>query len=357
MDALLALWGSVAGFLETPGIAAIAIVLFVEEAGIPSPVPGDLLMLLAGVRVAQGYISFPAMLLIEAVATFSGASLLYFAARRGGRPLVLRYGRIVGVTHERLAAVEAKVAGREMHAVFLGRLVPGLRALTVLTAGVINMPPHRFFPALFLGAFAYFGFFTTVGMLVGPPVLDIFERVALPVSVLWSLGGLLLIALTIRELRHLPPAQLLWRSPVGTYLLGGLVAGMCGLLAANTTIGIAETFVLAAGGSLEAGFPRSLGGVHFVLGWPVFLGVAVAIGAAYRRLEARRLPLVARLALTSIVPLATTVVLTIAPLLELGGVEARPIALLIVGPATVARWLVFGIALELLPLGARDPSR
>ena len=357
METLLALWSSVQGFIETHGIAAIAVVLFVEEIGIPSPVPGDLLMLLAGVRVAEGYISLPAMLLIEAVATFSGSSLLYLAARRGGRPLVLRHGRLVGVTPERLALVEAQIAGREMQAVFLGRLVPGLRSLTVLTAGVVNVPPHRFFPAMLLGGLVYLTFFTVVGVIVGPPVLHIFEQVAFPASVLWSLGGLFVIALAVRELRRVDPEHRLLLSWGATYLLGGLVAGMCGLLAANVTIGVTQSVVHAAGGSLEGDFPRSLGEVHFVLGWPVFLAVAAIIGAVYRRFDARRLPVLVRLALTSLLPLSLMAVLTIEPLFELGGLHARPVALLLVGPAAVARWAVFGLMLELLPLDPRDPSR
>lgn len=44
--------------LEKYPLAVIAALLFVEELGIPSPIPGDLMMILAGVKVAQGVYPF-----------------------------------------------------------------------------------------------------------------------------------------------------------------------------------------------------------------------------------------------------------------------------------------------------------
>jgi len=69
--------------------------LLLEEAGIPMPLPGDLAAVLAGARVGQGRMHFlVAVVLIEA-ATVLGASVLYWLARRGGRPMLYRYGRFL----------------------------------------------------------------------------------------------------------------------------------------------------------------------------------------------------------------------------------------------------------------------
>ena len=349
IEALANLWGSVGTLLETHGILAIAIVLLIEEMGVPSPIPGDLLMLLAGIRVAQGAISLPAVLLIESLSTFTGSSLLYFAARRGGRLLVLRYGRFVGATPERLAAAERKIAGREMATVFLGRLIPGLRSVTVMTAGVMGVPPRQFFPAVFVGGFGYLAFYTVLGALVGPPILRFFAQIAFPASALWSLGGVAVVALAIRELRRFHAGRLtlpLW----ATFLLGGLLAGMAGLLAANFVTGVVETVVRAVGRPSGLGISRSLDELHVLLGWPSFLLLAMGIGAAYRRFGLRNLPLTLRVSITACAPLVVTLLATMVPLLAAEPGPARTIAMWLLVPAAVVRWLGFGIALECLPL-------
>src|SRR5215472_15486414 len=121
-------------------LLVIALVIGVEELGIPSPIPGDVLMLFAGVLVAQHRYPLWLVLAIEALATLAGASGLFFVSRRLGRPFALRYGRFLHLTPERLTRVEGALHRHGARAVVAGRLIPSLRTVTPIAAGVLDVP-------------------------------------------------------------------------------------------------------------------------------------------------------------------------------------------------------------------------
>src|SRR5688572_8243233 len=124
-------WGEISSFMlnliEQYDDQVIFLLVLLEETGIPLPTPGDLVMLLAGTRAAQGQMHLLWVLFIIQAATMIGASILFWLAARGGRPLLYRYGRYVGLDRARLDQAEAFIARGPARAVFLGRLTPGLR--------------------------------------------------------------------------------------------------------------------------------------------------------------------------------------------------------------------------------------
>src|SRR4051812_32868276 len=153
--------------LATHTLLVVAALIFVEELGVPSPVPSDLMMLLAGVEVAQHRQHLWVVLLVMELATFAGASGLFAVSRRVGRPFVERYGKFIHLTPERPGAVEPGMKRHGFLAVAAGRLIPGLRIITPVAAGVLDEPYPVFAPALALGGFLYILIFTLIGVFVG----------------------------------------------------------------------------------------------------------------------------------------------------------------------------------------------
>src|SRR5437879_783496 len=122
------LWSRLAELLlrliDRSDAPALALLLLVDDAGVALPVPGDLLMTLAGYRVGQGQMSlFWALPLLE-LGGVLGASIQYWFGARGGRPLLDRYGRALRLAPARRARVEGWVLRHAPLAVVLGRLVP-----------------------------------------------------------------------------------------------------------------------------------------------------------------------------------------------------------------------------------------
>ena len=99
--------GALLWFLQEWGELAIFLIFLLEESGVPLPLPGDLALIWAGYRVAAGQSLFVVVLLAVELATLLGASALYWLARRGGRPLIVRYGRFLHLDEAKLRRAEA----------------------------------------------------------------------------------------------------------------------------------------------------------------------------------------------------------------------------------------------------------
>ena len=180
-------------FLDRHGLLAAFVFLLIEEGGVPVPVPGDVLMLVLGVHAREGAVSLWEAIAATWLGTMIGSSALYTASRLAGRSMVYRYGRFIRLTPERLDTTERWLKKHGLLAVFLGRLVPGLRIVTAVACGVFEVPFRVFFPAMSVGALAYIIIYTLLGYFLGPPVLDFLERVHIPFGLLGSLVPLALI--------------------------------------------------------------------------------------------------------------------------------------------------------------------
>src|SRR5579859_7220517 len=114
-------------FLQQHGVLAAFVLILIEEAGVPVPVPGDFLMLGMGVQARQGRVPLWQALLAMETATLLGATGLYFVSARVGRDLVYRYGRFIHLSPDHLDRAERWLQKRGAFAIVLGRLTPGLR--------------------------------------------------------------------------------------------------------------------------------------------------------------------------------------------------------------------------------------
>ena len=130
-------------FLAHSYLTLFALVLL-EEAGCILPLPVESLLVVAGARIVRGQMStglvFGAVLPASAI----GCSILYVAARAGGRPLLLWVGARTHLSAAKLDAAEARLGRLGPPAVLIGRITPGLRAPTGAAAGVFRVPPAPF---------------------------------------------------------------------------------------------------------------------------------------------------------------------------------------------------------------------
>ncbi|HZR01006.1 MAG TPA: DedA family protein [Chloroflexota bacterium] len=128
---------------QVPGLFLF---LLVEETGVPLLIPGDTLIIAAGARDR----SWPAALTIigvSALASAMGSSILYYLMRRGGRSLLLKYGKYLHLHPERVDYLERKFQAHGALAIVVGRLVPGFRTPTTVMAGIFEVPYRTFVPA------------------------------------------------------------------------------------------------------------------------------------------------------------------------------------------------------------------
>src|SRR3954466_5250147 len=139
--------GSWAGGL---GLAAVMAV----ESVVP-PLPSEIVLPLAGSQLAGGHLAFLLAVLAATVGSVVGAWALYAVGRFGGRPLLLRLEPLLRIDEARLTRAEAYFARRGDWLVLVGRLVPGVRALVSVPAGMARMPLGRFTALTAAGSFAW----------------------------------------------------------------------------------------------------------------------------------------------------------------------------------------------------------
>ncbi|UQU67599.1 DedA family protein [Couchioplanes caeruleus] len=147
------------------GYLGVAFTVFVEGFGVPAP--GETAIIAGAGAAGHGRLNIFLVAVVAFAAAVCGDSLGYLIGRAGGRPLVLRYGRLVRLTPERFARVEAFMSRHGPKVVAAARFVEGLRQLNGVVAGASGMPWFRFVMYNVIGAALWVGVWCTVGYVAG----------------------------------------------------------------------------------------------------------------------------------------------------------------------------------------------
>jgi undecaprenyl-diphosphatase len=177
--------------IEHYGYLVVFFGVMLESVGIP--VPGETILIVAGVMVYQGTLKPADTLVLGISGTILGNQIGYWAGRGGGRLFALRWGYYVGITPQRLARVEGFFTRHGGKSVFLARFVPWLRAFGALVAGISHMNRRIFLFYNVLAGAVWATASVMVGYLFGES-LDLLETWVGLVSVLLAL--LLVLVLT-----------------------------------------------------------------------------------------------------------------------------------------------------------------
>jgi membrane protein DedA with SNARE-associated domain len=171
------------------GYLAVGGFLFLEDFGVP--VPGETMLIAAALYAGAGHLDIWLVVLIGFLAAVLGDNLGYVIGRVGGRALVLRLGRYVLVTPERLDRTQQFFERHGGKIVVVARFIEGLRQLNGILAGIAEMPWHRFVVFNALGAALWVGTWSSLGYLAGDHVETIahyFTYVAIGVAALLVLA-------------------------------------------------------------------------------------------------------------------------------------------------------------------------
>ncbi len=150
-------------FLDSYGVAAACAIMLIKAAGVPVPIPGDVILLATAARAAEGkvllWLAFVALLL----ALLLGGALQFYLARGPARRLVVKYGQRVGLTEQRLDRVAASVRRGGLFGIGLAVLTPGVRSAVVPACGLTGIAWRLFLPGLALGSAIDVGLHFAIG--------------------------------------------------------------------------------------------------------------------------------------------------------------------------------------------------
>lgn len=200
--ALPGVFEAVAPVLDHYGYLAVGALLFLEDFGVP--VPGETILIAAAIYAGAGRLSIVGVITVGIIAAVLGDNVGYLIGRKAGRPAVLRWGKYILITDERLAKVESFFTRFGARIVTVARFIEGLRQANGIVAGLVEMPWTTFITYNVLGAVLWVGTWSALGYFAGNHITTIYEtaqRYSLYVglAIVLVLAGLLVRAVLRRR--------------------------------------------------------------------------------------------------------------------------------------------------------------
>lgn len=187
------------GALDAGGYWLVAGLMALESSIVPLPsevvVPPA-----AHLAVTTGRMSLTGIVLAATIGSWCGATLMYLAARLLGRPLLERFGRYVLVTPEKIAAAEAWSAAFGPYGVFAARLLPVVRHLIGIPAGLVRLHFGWYSLATLVGSAAWSIVLCAIGIKAGQDAALLAGD--LRHVTLWLAGAVLVLGLLYWLLVH-----------------------------------------------------------------------------------------------------------------------------------------------------------
>ena len=187
--------------MVTLGYPGIALLMFIEN--VFPPIPSELIMPLAGFLAAEGELSIVGVIIAGTIGSVVGALPLYWIGMKLGKRRLSqwaeRHGRWVTISPEDIDNADNWFGRHGRKAVFLGRLVPGIRSLIAIPAGLHHMPMVPFLIYTTIGSSLWTAALAAAGYLLGAEFREV-EQYLDPVSAV-VFGGILLwyIARVVRQ--------------------------------------------------------------------------------------------------------------------------------------------------------------
>ncbi len=150
------------GALGYPGI----FLLMAMESSV-IPIPSELVMPPAGYLAQQGQMNIWIAIFMGTAGSLVGAYANYYASHYLGRPLLLKYGKYVWITEEKFSKVERYFKDHGEISTFIGRLLPVVRHLISLPAGLAGMNHVKFAIYTLAGAGIWVTILTWIGYFIG----------------------------------------------------------------------------------------------------------------------------------------------------------------------------------------------
>lgn len=171
------------------GYWGIALGMALESACIP--LPSEIILPFGGYLAATGEITFVQAVMAGQLGGLFGSVVAYGAGRLGGRSLLEQYGKYLLISRHEIEKCDRWFADRGEITVFVARLLPGIRTVISLPAGISEMNFGRFLFYSFLGMLPWSFAFTYAGFRVGQNWTLV--RVYLHRFDLIIIGGLLIL--------------------------------------------------------------------------------------------------------------------------------------------------------------------
>ena len=192
------------GALDQGGYLLVALLMAMESSIIPLP-SEFVIPPAAYIAHSRGVMSLTGVVIAGTLGSWVGASVMYWASRLLGRPLLMRYGRYVLITEQKIQQAEAWSSHYGTMGVFISRLLPVIRHLIGIPAGIVRLNFWWYSLATVVGSALWCTVLAWVGVTAGqdPEVLSgSVHRISLWVGGLMLFIGALYYVFVHRHMRR-----------------------------------------------------------------------------------------------------------------------------------------------------------
>ena len=152
--------------LDSMGYPLIGLLMAIESTFLP--IPSEMIIPPAAIMAHNsGRFSIAGIILAGALGSWLGATVMYWACRWAGRPLILRYGRWFLLSAGKIQAAERWAARFGSFGIFLSRLLPVVRHLIGIPAGIVRLDYRVYSVFTLLGSALWTGVLCWVGIAAG----------------------------------------------------------------------------------------------------------------------------------------------------------------------------------------------
>ncbi len=155
------------GALKTGGYWVVALMMAIESSIFP--LPSEIVIPPAAywAHTSQIPLSLPGLIIAGTIGSWLGATAMYWASRLAGRPLVLRYGRYFMISPAKVEGAERWAAHYGSMGIFISRLLPVVRHLIGIPAGIVRMNYKSFSLYTVLGSGIWCAVLCWIGIKAG----------------------------------------------------------------------------------------------------------------------------------------------------------------------------------------------
>jgi membrane protein DedA with SNARE-associated domain len=175
--------------VRSGGLWALLFVMLAEN--LFPPIPSEAVLPLAGYLVYRGDLGYLPVVIVATAGSTLGAVILYLLGRYGGRPLLLRYGRVLRMSEADLDRADGWFDRHGGKIVFFGRMVPLARSIVSVPAGTSQMSIGRFLMLTLIGSLLWNLLLVSLGYLFGEQwerIAEVVSRFSTPIAILVAIA-------------------------------------------------------------------------------------------------------------------------------------------------------------------------
>jgi Uncharacterized membrane-associated protein len=155
-------------FITRYGYTAIFILVFLQEIGMPNPIPNELLLMFSGYLSFKGFLYFPFVIFTIISADFIGTNILYVIFYNAGIYIIRKKPKWFPLSNTTMDRLMKKISEGGKFNIFLFRVTPFTRGYTSVITGLLRIKPGIFLPIALISAATWATIYVIAGYIIGP---------------------------------------------------------------------------------------------------------------------------------------------------------------------------------------------